>query len=140
MKYESEMCKVANCPPSTYLQDDITAYRFVYDPMCDKSFLPQGVKSPSRIDKSRDGMKCSLLALSFFSSEDNAKKRYNELKKKMRNINKTLGSHIAKGRLNSSDGVRTEICDRSGHFDFFEKKGVNLIPNFQIIFDLRSGV
>jgi len=101
--------------------------------------LPQGVKSPSQIDRSNDEMKCSLLALSFFSSEENAKARYKNLKKKIKNINKTLGSHVAQGILNASDGHRTDICKKSGHFDFFENKDVDLVPNFIIVFDLMTG-
>ena len=139
MKYQSEMCNIDNCPPSNSIQEQLNAYRFVYDPINEKSFLPQGVKSPKRMNNSNDNMKCSLLALSFFSSEESAKARYASLKKKIRNINKTLGSHIAQGVLSPSDGQRSEICTRSGHFDFFEKQGVNLIPKFQIIFDLREG-
>lgn len=137
MKYQSEMCKIVNCPPTNSTQDQQTAYRFVYDPMCDKSFLPQGIKEPSRVDKADENIKCSFLALSFFNSEESAKKRYNKLKKQIKNINKILGSHIAEGTLNSNDGFRTKICNRSGHFDYFEKKGINLIPNFKIVTDLR---
>jgi hypothetical protein len=139
MKYQSEMCSLTNCPPSNCIQDQLTAYRFVYDPVCEKSFIPQGVKSPSRMNSSNHNMKCSLLGLSFFSSEEKAKARYASLKNKIKNINKTLGSHIAEGVLDSNDGHRTDICKKTGHFDFFENRNVNLISNFKIVFDLRSG-
>jgi len=139
MKYQSEICKINNCPPNDCILEQQTAYRFVFDPVCKKSFLPQGIKMPSRIDNSNNQMKCSLLALSFFSTEENAREKYKKLKRKIKNINKTLGSHIAEGILNTTDGQRTKICQKSGHFDFFENNDVDLVPNFKIVFDLRTG-
>jgi hypothetical protein len=140
MKYQSEMCAIANCPPSNCIQDQLTAYRFVYEPVCEKSFVPQGLKVPSRMSNSNDKQKCSLLGLSFFSSEEKAKTRYEDLKKKMKNINKTIGSHIAKGAIDANDGYRTQISQKSGHFDFFECKSANLIPRFKVVCDLRVGL
>ena len=44
MKYESDLCNISDCPPSDCIQRDIDAYRFVYNPICPKSFIPQGKK------------------------------------------------------------------------------------------------
>lgn len=138
MKYQTEMCKIANCPPSNGIEEQQIAYRFVFDPIDEKSFIPQGVKNPSRVDNTLEKRKCSTLALSFFISEESAKDKFYALSKNSKNLHKTLGSHIAKGVLNTTDGYRTKICKKSGHFDFFEKKDANFLPNFEIIFDFRT--
>jgi hypothetical protein len=139
MKYESDLCNISDCPPSNCVQKDIDAYRFVYNPICPKSFIPQGKKSPQRVSKSsNDTERCSLLGLSMFESEGKALEKYKYLKKTIKNIDKTIGSHLAKGKIKPKHGLLTKP-NNQGHYDLFEFKGTNLSPDFQILLDL-SGV
>jgi hypothetical protein len=133
MKYNSQLCDIDNCPPKSVKVNEQIAFRFVHEPICEKSFLPQGVKNPKRVHNEPSAKtKCSLLALSFFTSEDKAKKRYNALKKNVSNISKTLGTHIAVGNLKPEHGFQTPVCSKSSHFDFFEKKDTELARSFDI--------
>lgn len=135
MKYSSELCAIPDCPP-TQITKDITAYRFVYDVVDENSFIPPGIKSPNRVTNEEDDKtKCEMLALSFFDTEANAKARYQYLRKRMKNIRHTLGGNLAEGQIHASQGFHGKI-GVNGHFDFFERDGVTLSPQFQIIASL----
>ena len=91
MKYASDLCTLSNCPPIGCKSIKKEAFRFVFNPICEKSFTPQGKKNPQRVSKSTNNSeRCSLLGLSMFESEDCAIKRYKYLKKMVKNINKTF--------------------------------------------------
>lgn len=136
MKYQTELCSIANCPSPSCTNDRRKAYRFVFNPINTDSFLPQGIKKPSRGHKEiSDDEKCSLLALSMFISEKAACKRYEELRKKIKNIGKTLGSHLAEGVIQPHHGVMSQPNSK-GHFDFFESSGVDLTKDFNVISNL----
>lgn len=138
MKYQSDLCSINDCPPLTSERVQRQAYRFVFNPICEKSFIPQGIKKPQRVSGStNDVERCSLLGLSMFDSDTKAITRYKYLKGLMRNIEKTIGTHLAQGKIRSTDGLVTKP-NNQGHYDLFEFKNVNLSPNFQIIVDLRG--
>ena len=134
MKYANQFGHLTNCPPSNNVYSYNTAYRFVFDPLDHRSFIPQGIKSPSRISNpnNNDDTRCSLLALSMFISENDAVNRYKELKKICKNIDKSLGTHLAVGTLNNDDGLQY-IANNYGHFDFHEHASTNLAPQFSIV-------
>ena len=139
MKYASDLCTLSNCPPIGCKSIKKEAFRFVFNPICEKSFTPQGKKNPQRVSKSTNNSeRCSLLGLSMFESEDCAIKRYKYLKKMVKNINKTLGSHLAKGTIQPQYGLITHP-NNYGHYDLFEFKDVDLSTDFKITLDL-SGV
>ena len=96
-------------------------------------FLPQGKKQPKRVQSESDlKKKCELWGLSMFDSLQNSEKRYNQLKKSIKNIEKTLGTHIAEGSITPSTGVCSPVAS-SGHFDVYEYTSNNFKPFFKII-------
>lgn len=138
MKYKNDLVKITNCPPCDCERKTLQAYRFVFEPVCMNSFIPQGKKSPVRIcNEKNDKTKCSLLALSMFITEAQAIAKYQALKKKHKNIHKIIGTHLAKGQINDSDGLVTKY-NHEGHFDFFEFLNTDLTKNFVVLKDLGS--
>lgn len=136
MKYKNELVHLSDCPPKDdkYLYD--IAYRFVFSPITQDSFIPQGIKSPSRISNANNNEgKCSLLALSMFISEESAVQRFNQLMKNHKNIKKSLGTHLAKGFILATDGLQYK-ANSMGHFDFHECSNANLVSQFSIVKEL----
>lgn len=139
MKYQSDLCTIIDCPPQSCANIQRPAYRFVFNPICSKSFIPQGKKSPQRVNKAaNDTERCSLLGLSMFATEAKAISRYKYLKKMIRNIDKTIGTHLATGTIEPKHGLVTEP-NGHGHYDLFEYKNIDLSSDFKIMLDL-SGV
>lgn len=134
MKYANQLGTLTDCPPSNNIYLYNTAYRFVFEPLANNSFIPQGIKSPSRISSANSNAhkKCSLLALSMFVSESAAVDRFNELKKMCKNIEKSLGTHLAVGVINANDGLQY-AANADGHFDFHEHASANLATQFSIV-------
>jgi hypothetical protein len=134
MKYTNQLVDLTNCPPSNNIYSYDTAYRFVFEPLDSRSFIPQGIKSPSRISNPNNNnhTKCSLFSLSMFISENDAVNRYEALKKICKNIDKSLGTHLAVGTLNVNDGLQYR-ANNDGHFDFHEHACTNLAPQFSIV-------
>ncbi|MFV5265296.1 hypothetical protein ACMUMS_17325, partial [Acinetobacter courvalinii] len=96
------------------------------------------IKKPQRISNTHDQRKkCSLLGLSMLTTEDKAIARYQELKKQFKNVNKLIGTHLAKGKIQADDGLATKH-DKKGHFDFFEYVDTDLTKRFVISKDLGA--
>lgn len=139
MKYNVDLCAINDCPPLTSERVQRQAYRFVFNPICEKSFIPQGIKKPQRVSGStNDVERCSLLGLSMFIDEEKALTRYQELKSKFKNINKLIGTHLAAGIIEPKHGLITKP-NKQGHYDLFESKDIDLCLDFKITLDL-SGV
>lgn len=139
MKYCVDLCAISNCPPSTSESVQRQAYRFVFNPICEKSFIPPGKMSPQRVSKAtKDADRCALLGLSMYVSKEKALNRYKYLKKNHKNIDKLIGTHLAKGEIEPKHGLTTKP-NNQGHYDLFESKGVELSSDFKIISEL-SGV
>ncbi|ENE5172820.1 hypothetical protein ABUU69_002173 [Vibrio cholerae] len=140
MKYQSDLNQIPSCPPVHCIQAVRESYRFVFDPLDQKSFLPQGKKNPQRVHKEEnDVKKCSLLGLSMFTSEADACNHYKKLKKYMKNIDKTIGSHLATGTIQPHHGLISEPSE-SGHFDLFECAGVDLTLDFRVMYELSGNI
>lgn len=117
LKYQKYTKNIPNCPPSECKPANMEAFRFVFGDIDHRNnFLPALLIKPAR-RLSKDSDRCSGYALSFFNTLEKAKSRYFELRKKHKNIGKNLGSHIAKGFINKTDSIVTEI-NKIGHFDF----------------------
>ena len=122
----------SGCPPSDYLPKNVeVAFRWVYDNINNaNNFLTQYEKEPSRFNEKSDALKCAALGLSFFDSLENAKNRFNNLKIQMGGkIYDTLGKHIAKGSIQSSDGV-SGLCNNIGHFTHHSYYYIKLFREF----------
>ncbi|PSW69482.1 hypothetical protein C9J41_21095 [Photobacterium sp. GB-50] len=140
MKYQSDLSQIPSCPPRDCTREMRDSYRFVFDPLDQNSFLPQGKKDPQRVNKEEDNKKkCSLLGLSMFESENDACAHYKRLKKFIKNIDKTIGSHLAKGKIKPQHGCITKP-NKNGHFDLFESAGVDLTLNFQVMYELSEKI
>jgi len=114
------------CPPSHFRKMDIPLFRWVYDDINDeRNFMPRTFLVPVReiekIDqisdpKKRDALKCTMLALSMFISEEAALTRFNEIKATMGNVAyKRPGSNIAFLDIAKKDGVN-DLPNDVGHF------------------------
>jgi hypothetical protein len=140
MKYNSDLCVITDCPPSSCTSESRDSFRFVFNPLDSKSFLPQGKKSPQRVHKeNRNQIKCSLLGLSMFSSEKAARDHYIKLREFVTNIDKTIGSHLANGRIESHHGLMSNPSN-SGHFDLFEFAGVDLTQDFSVMYECSGNI
>ncbi|MEQ2352445.1 hypothetical protein [Pseudoalteromonas piscicida] len=133
MKYQKDLDEIPCCPPQNAQSKSTEAYRIVHNPLCCKSFIPPGKISPSRVkSKNPNNQNCSLLALSFFTNEQEAISHYKALEKRVNNIHKTLGGYLAFGKLSANDGLQTPP-GKNTHFDFYESKNSQLDSKFKII-------
>lgn len=98
--------------------------------LTEKDFQPPAILNPARVLGSADN-KCSMFALSMFNSTTNIKNLFINLKKHNQNIEKTLGSIIAKGTISQEDGLSSHFTS-NGHMDLHEFEGTNLHSKFVI--------
>ena len=129
------------CPPSEYLPKELQAFRFVFDASDQHSknnFLPVLIIKPSRQLNHTPAARCQGYALSLFDTKENAEKRYSQLIKKRSTLPKSLGTHLAKGFIDSTDGLASEV-DENGHFSLHEFANVDLSQNFNIVAALSRG-
>lgn len=136
-KYQQDIQNLnlsVSCPPSNYKSIEIQAFRFVFEEGSEKAknnFLPPLKITPKR-QLNPDSKKCEGYALSLFNTQQKAKTFYGELRKRHPNIDKTLGTHLARGIFDKNDGVASEINNK-GHFNFHEAEDTNLSQKFEII-------
>ncbi len=131
-KYQKQIENIPNCPPPACRPVNTQAFRFVFEDTNHRNnFLPVLLISPKR-QLSKNTEKCSGYALSFFNSLEKARSRYLKLKRVNRNIGKLLGTHIAKGFINETDGLASE-ADKCGHFDLYEVENADLKKKFCVI-------
>ena len=122
------------CPPSHYKPQNKLVYRWVFDDINDeRNFQPLYYRDPARSLKFSDKDKCRSLALSFFTSEEQAKDRFCEIKDTNGvKIYKTLGTMVAETIIYEQDGVNSEP-DRTGHFSHHLVSGHEYENRFVII-------
>ncbi len=121
------------CPPTECVSAEMQAYRFTYGLISDKkNFEPVFVKNPRRFNDKADAEKCSSFGISLYKSEEQAITKYFILKNLIKNIGKTIGTHLAEGWINETHGVVTPI-DEEGHFDLHEFEECDLHQDFKIL-------
>lgn len=124
------------CPPSEYLPKELQAFRFVFDAsdqLSKNNFLPVLIIKPSRqLNPDTSAAKCQGYALSLFDTKENAEKRYSQLITKRPKLRKSLGTHLAKGFIASTDGLASKV-DENGHFSLHEFANIDLSRNFNIV-------
>ena len=126
LKYQEQIEKL-DCNLSGFSEisyDEV--FHWVFKDCDDSSFYPVAVNNPNRRNN------CLGWALSFFDTQENAKRRLLEIANHKKKIFKKLGTHIAKGSIIEADGVSNEPNNK-GHFDLFEYKDVNLSSKFKIV-------
>jgi len=135
-KYAEEMALVDNCPPSNAVARETEAFRYVHEEIGNvRNFLCDCKLNPAR--KLAENKRCSGLGLSFFDSEENARKAFEYLRERNPKIGKSLGDKLALGHLRSEDG-RMSQPNSKGHFDLWEAVGVEFADRFEIIGDLMK--
>ncbi|MFC2970935.1 hypothetical protein ACFOJE_01730 [Azotobacter bryophylli] len=120
LTYKAEVEGVASvtgfhCPPLVAKPVSREAWRWIAYPQTDQCFLPVAVRNPRRLLEDPE-KQCSAWGLSMFTSKEAAEAVFLKLEKKIRNIRKTIGSHVGRVSLGPADGLCTPP-DKGGHFD-----------------------
>lgn len=124
------------CPPEKLKKiNELTSYRFTFDPPNNKNHIVAAKKNPKRVLNTIGDKKCRLFGLSCFKNDEKALLFFEELKKNIPMIGKSLGDKLSKGVLNKDDGEITYEDDWT-HFDLFEYKECDLSERFQPIAEL----
>jgi hypothetical protein len=134
-KYIAALAVIPDCPPGHCAPKHLTAYRFVYSPdPANESFLPQGKKKPARMFEGDNETRCSLMALSIFTTTLKAKRKYKTLARKY-DARALLGTHIAAVAIDPTHGL-VSPPSKSGHMDLHEFQGCDLATVAQIVEEL----
>lgn len=67
-----------------------------------------------------------------FDVKDWAVARFEQLRKRHKQIHKTIGTHLAEGAVTPADGLATPI-DQGHHFSFFEAAESDICASFRIV-------
>lgn len=115
--------------------EERTSYRWVFEGNDPRNFLPIYKIDEKRYKREVEKGKANFRgwALSFYQSEEDAKKELLYWVKDKPEKFKKLGTHISKGNIIKEDGLCEESCDERGHFDHFENINVELYGRFEIV-------
>ncbi len=130
-KYSIEVQNIPNCPASgmqNIQAAPIVAYRFCSSDLNElNNRLPAARLTPSRELKGTPITTiCSAFALSMYDSLGNLTNKARSALKSNPQYLKRIGDHYIEVRITQADGKCT-IPNTSGHFDFFEYQGFNII-------------
>lgn len=130
-KYSSYLVLYPQCPPRDARPAERDAFRFVWDPVDQSSFVPVAIKSPRRTNRPNQDA-CSAYGLSMFATESQARIRFGELERMNREIRKAIGTHLASLALTADHGAQTPPGS-NGHFDLHEYEDADLVSVSTII-------
>lgn len=129
--------KIPQCPPEGARPVSRTSFRFVHSPTSDgRNFLCPAELNPARQFKNT-AQKCAAHALSMFTTREKAVEFYRGLQVSNKQIHKTLGTHLACGRITEQDGIATRP-GFSGHFDLFDFQDASFSTTFEIVEELHN--
>lgn len=137
-KYSEELSEIERttsvvCVGASYKEEDRQSFRWTFENIEDsRNFLPRAILVDNS-SKEQYTRNCKGWGLSFFLSKEFAVKELKRLCGDKSKLYKKLGTHIAEGEINKSDGVVGGINLKSGHFTLFEYKGTVLQEKFEII-------
>ena len=139
-KYQKDILDYApiGCPPTDAIALDITAFRWVHNPMTDDDFkthINLG-KTPPRHKPEAHEESCKRCGLSMYTSVDYAQKKYNAIKASPYVKKHLTYTHIAKGKITKKDGICT-APNKDGHFTLHEYQGANIAPAFSITSEIE---
>lgn len=127
LKFQKEIDAIG-CNLSGFSPRDRQAWRWVFDDILHpNNFAPRYQIGPPRAQDD-----CRGWGLSFFDNKESAKRRLMEIDQYRRRLHKKLGTHVASGELNKSDGI-SDDAHENGHFTHFEYKNVVLSSKFTVI-------
>ncbi|TAG74491.1 MAG: hypothetical protein EAZ23_06010 [Oscillatoriales cyanobacterium] len=111
-KHQEHIDKLSTKP------QEMLAFRFVFEPNDERAinnFKPVLIITPQRnLKPETEATRCQGYALSLFDTRENAENRYLKLTKKRKKLRDSLGTHIAAGAIDKTDGVVSKIDD-NGH-------------------------
>lgn len=140
-KYHAEIESIPDCPPADYKSQKLRAFRFVFgDSNHQNNFHPVLVIKPKRKNNRRfrrNSAKCQGYGLSLFNSLENAQKKYLDLIDSYPTIHQTIGTHIAEGVIEESDGVVSEV-NRDGHLTLHESESADLTSKFALVMEVYN--
>ena len=136
LKYQAYLIKYDNCPPESYQEVEITAYRWTHNNICKNDFTPINLinKPPQRMFDETDKM-CMGYGLSLFDTRSNALNRYVNLYQKKRKYLKMkfiedFGNSISEIEIKTENGIGNKPNVKNfGHFTFHEYEKTNFVNN-----------
>ncbi|MEI9943986.1 MAG: hypothetical protein WDN26_07150 [Chitinophagaceae bacterium] len=130
LKYQAEI-DAYNASFNDYSEvENKIAFRWTFEQITHpNNFLPVTKTNPSN-KKAFEHV--TGWALSFFETQQQSKARLQYISEDKPKAYKKLGTHIAEGKLQKTDGICQIQCDQFGHFNFFDYENVDFTPNFQI--------
>lgn len=136
MKYAEEMTEIQRCPPEQATPLAATAYRFAHEDVNDdRNYLPVA-KIPATAKRysreTNDSVKCRMLALSCFSTLEQAKEKWQRIAATSQRFTRNVGFWIGKVDLKDEDGRATQP-NYEGHFDFFEHEDCELRGRLELV-------
>lgn len=137
-KYEVEIAEnvpdECQCPPpnAIEIQEQIFVYRFVFDPLDEKSFIPTAVVTGAILEGKSAEICCAYHGLSMYVNEEKARKAFKHICSLQAEFPKIAGSYLGEGTLKPGDGLVTHPSRRSTHFTFHENRDCVLPPQFSI--------
>jgi hypothetical protein len=138
-KYQTYFEKLTTpCPPINYTAENRAAFRWIFDKITDdENYKPVYFKNPKRFNDKSDEERCMAMGLSFFDTLQTAEHRFGQLKKRLgQETYKILGSQIAGGQIQKSDGVNSSV-DKNGHFTHHPSSDFKFFEKIIIIKQLR---
>lgn len=134
--YQAQIDELASqgvtCPPADAVAVNLTGWRFVWSPLCQRSTVPVALKNPRRVLNAADPIKCSAWALSVYLSEPECRTAFAGFQNSFPNFKKNAGDHIASISISSSDGLCTPANPRNGHFDFHPLSHVDVVTKMTV--------
>lgn len=133
MKYKKEIVGIEletknQCVGTLYEEEDRQAYRWTFkDIEHPNNFLPMAILLSSKYGKD-----CGGWALSFFTTEELATQRLENICSNKRHLHKKLGTHIAEGKIEKSDGLNGGYHPTNGHFSHYEYKETDFSKKFVV--------
>lgn len=126
LKYQEFIDLYPNCPPTTYKEVNIKAFRWAFPKCNEGSFKPVLAINPKR-ELGTDDMKCLGYALSMFESEKGAYDRYKKLVHARPSLKEIYGTVMAELDISMEDGLVSELGqDSYTHFSFHQYEGIDL--------------
>lgn len=128
LKYQPEIEKLSHCFIGFEELDLKPVFRWVFEDIN----LPKNFQPPNRlVTKHLDDFKG--WALSFHKTYGQSEGALRALCEDKPKLFLKLGTHIAEGLLNKSDGLSEINADEKGHFNHFEYVGISLSKKFTIL-------
>jgi len=138
-KYQEFLDKYKNCPPSSYKEVEMTAFRWIFETCDEESFKPVLILNPKR-SLENDDQKCTAFGLSLFENEVQAYQKYKRFVERDFRLKHKIGSYIAEVLISKNEGICSEPeRNNYSHFTFHEYENVDLSKKVVNIVEIFNG-